>query len=116
MLNSITLVGRFVSDPQSLKTNTGKSVSAWRLAVTISKDESLFIDCKAFEKTADLVNKSLRKGSLVAISGRLHQRTYTNKENKQVTAYEVLVSDFSFLEPKAKDPKQGDIAIEIAEE
>ena len=116
MLNQINLIGRLVADPSLKKTNSGTNVLSFRVANNLTKDVTLFVDCKAFGKTADACGKAIRKGSQVAITGKLSQYTYTTKDNQKRSGYEILCDSIDFLDPKEKDPKQGDVAIDIAHE
>ena len=80
MLNSITLMGRIVRDPENRKTATGKSVTSFTLAVerdikTNGEKETDFIDCVAWNGTADLVAKYFTKGRMAVVRGRLQIRT-----------------------------------------
>ena len=116
MLNQINLIGRLVADPETKTLNTGSKVLSFRVANNLTKEVSVFLDCKAFGKTAEACGKVLRKGSQVAITGKLSQYTYTTKDNQKRSGYEILCDSIDFLDPKEKDPKQGDVAIDIAHE
>ena len=68
MLNSVTLIGRMVADPQHRMTQTGKGVANLRVAVDRKgrEKESDFFDVTAWGQTADFVCTYLTKGRLVA--------------------------------------------------
>ena len=116
MLNQINLIGRLVADPTEAKSKAGTTILSFRLANNLSKDVSVFVDCKAFNKTAESAAKAIKKGSQVAITGRLSQYTYTTKDNQQRSGYEILCDSIDFLDPKEKDPKVGDVAVRVAGE
>ena len=116
MLNQINLIGRLVADPSLKKTNSGINVLSFRVANNLTKDVTLFVDCKAFGKTADACGKAIRKGSQVALTGKLSQYQYTTHNNQTRTGYEILCDSVDFLDPKEKDPKVGDVAIDVASE
>ena len=63
MLNQIHLIGRLVADPTTAKSNKGTAVLSFRVANNLTKEVTLFIDCKAFGKTAEACAKILHKGS-----------------------------------------------------
>ena len=77
MINRVILVGRLTQDPQMRKTNTGRSVCSFTLAVSRPKrqnsttQEADFINCVAWEKTAELMCSYLRKGSQIGVEGRM---------------------------------------------
>ena len=80
-LNSVVLIGRLVRNPELRKTNSGVAVVSFTVAVdNITKagaeKSTSFIPCTSWNKTAELVAKYCTKGSLVAIDGRLNQRSY----------------------------------------
>ena len=120
MLNKIILIGRLVADVEKFKSQQGTKIVSFRLACdepSAGEEKStLFIDCKCFNKTAENCAKFIHKGSLVAVNGRLHQRTYTKNDGNKGTAYEVLADGVDFLDPKEKDPKVGDVAVRVASE
>ena len=116
MLNQISLIGRLVADPSSVKTNTGTTVVSFRVANNVTKDVTLFVDCKAFGKTAEACAKVIRKGSQISLTGKLTQYQYETKDKQKRSGYEILCDSIDFLDPKEKDPKQGDVAIDIAHE
>ena len=109
MLNHVILIGRLTRDPELRKTTSGLSVASFAIAVddTYSRGpngekNTLFMNCSIFGNKADNVAKFVRKGSLVAVSGRLNQRKYTNRDNQQVTVIETIADNVDFLEPKAQ--------------
>lgn len=73
-----------------------------------------FVDCVAFNNTAELILKLLKKGTLVACNGILSLKPYTNKEGKEVKQTQVIVNVFEVLkdgkeyirdQPKPSQPK-----------
>ena len=113
MLNSVTLIGRMVADPQHRMTQTGKGVANLRVAVDRKgrEKESDFFDVTAWGQTADFVCTYLTKGRLVAIQGRLQVRTYTDKENNERKAFEIVADSVQPLDSNknagAPNPSMG---------
>ncbi|MCR5514404.1 MAG: single-stranded DNA-binding protein [Bacilli bacterium] len=114
MLNHVVLIGRLTRDPESRKTNTGLTVVSFTVAVDDSfkgpngEKNTLFMGCSIFGTKAENVAKFVRKGSLVAVSGRLNQRKYTNRDNQQVTVIETIADSVEFLEPKSANGAAAD--------
>ena len=108
MVNRVVLVGRLTRDPNELRVSpSGVSVTSFTVAVDnrFSKQEGNkadFIPVVVFNKTAEFVCNYARKGSLVAVEGRLQQRTYQNKENQNVNVLEVVAENVQLLESKAQ--------------
>lgn len=107
MVNRVVLIGRLTRDPNELRVSpSGTSVTSFTVAVDnrFSKQESNktdFIPVVIFNKTAEFVCNYARKGALVAVEGRLQQRTYQNKENQNVNVLEVVADNVQLLESKA---------------
>ena len=98
-------------DPEIRKTSTGKSISTFSLAVDKQGgDGANFFDCECWEKTADLTEKLLNKGSLVLVSGSLKQNSWEDKESGQKRS-KVVVSIYSFnaLDKKDVEPKSEEV-------
>ncbi len=110
MINRVVLVGRLVRDPELRRTaQNNTSVVSFTVAVDnrtkspSGEKTTSFIPCIAWRETADLVSKFTHKGSLVGVDGRLTQRTYTNKEGRNVSVFEVVCDSVQFLEPKSNN-------------
>ena len=107
MVNRVVLIGRLTRDPNELRVSpSGTSVTSFTVAVDnrFSRQETNktdFIPVVVFNKTAEFVCNYARKGSLVAVEGRLQQRTYQNKENQTVNVLEVVADNVQLLESKA---------------
>ena len=69
MVNSVILIGRLTKDPEIKKTSSGKSVASFTLAVNqrFNRDKTDFINCVAWEKTADYLGNYVKKGNLIAV-------------------------------------------------
>lgn len=65
--------------------------------------EADFIPCKAFGKTAEFIEKYLRKGTKVNLEGRLTSGSFTNKDGVKVYTLEVTVEDIEFAESKSSN-------------
>ena len=120
MLNNVVLIGRLVKDPDLRKTNDGKSVASFRLASddSYSKDGQdktpIYTDVTVFGNRADTVAKYMRKGSLVAVVGRLSQRKYlSSKTNTEVTVTEIIASSVEFVGPKSRDTEDSGFVSDI---
>lgn len=98
MLNHVTIMGRFAADPELRRTNSGKAVTSFRLAVSRPKrdDGADWIDCVAWEGRAETICNYFTKGKLIVVQGRLTNRAWTDKDGNKRNAVEVIVSDFDF--------------------
>lgn len=61
------------------------------------KDESDFINCKAFGKTAEAMSTYLKKGMAFNMEGRIQTGSYENSEGNRVYTTDVIVDRFEFI-------------------
>jgi single-strand DNA-binding protein len=100
--NHCVFVGRVGVDPQLNQTNEGVSYCRFRLAVDQGKEEPMWLSVVAWRNLATQVEKFVKKGSLVLVSGRLSIDTYTDKQNHKQTGVEIVALDVRFLDQKPK--------------
>ncbi|WP_434520362.1 single-stranded DNA-binding protein [Pediococcus sp. M21F004] len=111
MINRTVLVGRLTKDPDLRYTNSGTAVASFTLAVnrqfTNSKGEheADFINCVIWQKAAENFSNFTHKGSLVGIDGRIQTRSYENQQGQRVYVTEVVIENFSLLEPRSQSDK-----------
>ena len=104
-MNITLLTGRLVKDVVLKKTTSGTSVVAFTLAVDRNKEGADFINCVAYNQTADLMDKYLSKGSKIACEGRINTRTYANEAGQKVDVTEVIVGRVEFLDSKKSEER-----------
>ncbi|AGN24883.1 single-stranded DNA-binding protein [Erysipelothrix rhusiopathiae] len=110
MINRTILVGRLTRDPELRKTQTGKSVVSFTVACNRrfgQQDETDFINCVAWNQTADFMANYLLKGALVGLEGRIQSRSYEDATGKRVYVQEVVVDTLQSLESRAQRQEQG---------
>ena len=100
--NYCVFVGRVGKDPQLQQTNEGVSYCRFRLAVDQGNEEPMWLSVVAWRTLATQVEKYVKKGSLVLVSGRLSVDTYTDKQNQKQTGVEIIALDVRFLDQKPK--------------
>lgn len=102
MINHVTLHGRFTDVPQLRKTNSGKSVCTFTLAVDRMnrEDPADFINCVAWERTAEFINNYFTRGQEAAIEGRLANRQYEDRDGNKRYATEVIIQTIDFCGSK----------------
>ena len=113
MLNHIAIMGRLTRDPELRSTGSGLAVASFTVAVDRDfgknengEKETDFIDCVAWRNTAEFVSKYASKGRMVAVSGRLQIRSWTDKDgNKRRTAE--VVADNVYFGDSRRDAEGG---------
>lgn len=105
MLNNINLIGRVTKEIELRKTPSNKSVIKFTLAIDEGKDKKTqFIECQAWEGTAETIAKWVNKGDMFSVSGKLINNNYETNGGKQYS-YLVLVNNFTLL-PNNRQPQQ----------
>lgn len=107
MLNQIVLMGRLVRDAETRFLNGEQPSSVTRFTLAVDRDYKVngedkadFINCIAWNKTGEFIEKYFHKGSLIAVTGSLETGSYTNKDGQKVYTTEVRVSKASFTGEK----------------
>ena len=115
MLNQVVLVGRLVKNLTIVKTESGKKIANFTLAVPRSFKnvdgtyDTDFIDCVAWEMTAKNTAKYCHKGDVLGIKGRLQTSVY-EQDGKKKYRLEVIAEKITFL------TKKDEVEIEVTEE
>lgn len=106
-MNKVILIGRLTADPEVRSTTDGKAVASYTLAVdrrvarNNGQNTADFIRCVAWEKRAEFAEKYLKKGTKIAVSGRIQTGSYTDKDGKKVYTTDVVIEEQEFAEKKA---------------
>lgn len=112
MINRVVLVGRITKDPMMRKTQSGTSVVSFTLAVNRriqNQDQQAdFINCVAWNKTADFMASYVKKGSQLGVEGRIQTRNYDGTDGKKVYVTEVVAENVQFLESKKDAANNGE--------
>lgn len=110
-MNKVILIGRLSRDPE-VKTTQNTTFARYTLAVDrrFKKDNDTqtadFINCVTFGKSAEFAEQYLRKGTKIAITGRIQTGKYTNRDGQTVYTTDVVVEEHEFVESKAKEEKE----------
>ena len=101
-MNKVILLGNVCKDPELKYTQTNnKPVCTFSVAVNREFGEGTdFFTIQAWNNTAEFISKYFRKGSRLAIVGRLQNRTWTDNEGKKHNVTEIVVESVDFAEKK----------------
>ena len=118
-MNKVILMGRPTKDPEVRYTQGDKptAIARYTLAVDrrkISDQEQSadFISCVAFGHNGEFAEKYIKKGTKIAITGRIQTGSYTNREGQKVYATEVVVEEQEFAESKGSGSATDRAAME----
>ena len=104
-MNKVILMGRLTRDPE-VRMSGDTAVARFSLAVDrrFKKDGEQtadFINCVAFGKTGEFIEKYGSKGTKFVVEGRIQTGSYTNKDGQKVYTTDVVVEQVEFAESKA---------------
>ena len=95
-INHLTIAGNLTAPPELKFLPDGKAVCNMRIANNLKlnngNNKTTFIDCVAWEKTAEVCEKYLVKGSPVLFEGRLDLEEWENKEGQKRSKHVLTVN------------------------
>jgi single-strand DNA-binding protein len=103
--NKILLMGNLTRDPQLSYLPSQTPVVDFGIAVNRkwtskdgeAKEEAMFVDCRAFSRLAENINKYMRKGRPIFVEGRLSYETWTAQDGTKRSRHRVVVENFQFI-------------------
>ena len=105
-MNSVNLIGNMTRECELRMTSTGKPVASFTLAVNTGygdNQQTSFINCVVWNKQAENLEKYTSKGSKLAVTGALRQRTYENVNGQKINVVEVICQSIEYLNTKKND-------------
>lgn len=108
-MNKVILMGRLTRDPEVRYSQGDASTAIARFSLAVDRrfkrdgdDQTAdFINCVAFGKTAEFMERYARKGTKFVVEGRIQTGSYTNKDGQKVYTTDVVVENVEFAESKA---------------
>ena len=119
-MNHFVGIGRLTRDPEVRYTQSGKACARFTLAIDRRKSsdgnqQADFIQCVAWEKTAEVISQYCTKGKKIAVEGRIQTRSYDANDGTKRYVTEVVVNNMEVCDSKgggtssAAPPEQGDM-------
>lgn len=105
-MNKVILTGRLTRDPESRMTQSNMEISRFSLACQsdfVSRDgerDTEFINCVAFNRSAQTINRYCRKGQMILVQGRIRNNSYDAQDGTKRYTTDVVVDNFEFLGSK----------------
>jgi len=106
-MNKIMLIGRLTKDPELRYTQSGTAVASFTLAVDRrfsnqnGERETDFLNCVAWNKSAEFVANYFHKGKQMALEGRLQVRSYDGNDGQRRWVTEVVAEQIEFVGSKS---------------
>ena len=103
--NKVILLGNLTRDPQLSYTTNQTSVVDFGLAVNrrwtsqdgSQREETCFVDCRAFGKSTENINKFCKKGNPLFIEGRLIFDSWTARDGSKHSKHRISAENFQFI-------------------
>ncbi|CDD64963.1 single-stranded DNA-binding protein [Firmicutes bacterium CAG:882] len=100
-------MGRLTRDPE-IRTSVATNTTTARLTLAVDRrfkkdgeqQTADFINCIAFGKTAEFIERYLHQGTKIAVVGRIQTGSYTNKDGQKVYTTDVVIEECEFAESK----------------
>jgi single-strand DNA-binding protein len=114
--NKVQLLGRVGRDPETRYTQSGDPISNFSLATSQKvkgEERTEWHQVSVFGKTAEIVEKYVRKGALIMVEGRLQSREYTDKTGQVKKVWEIVGSEVVLVDTKKSDERVSDTAAAV---
>ena len=110
-MNKVILMGRPTRDPNIRYSQGGDNMAIGRITLAVDrrvrrqegaadKQTADFISCVAFGRQAEFLEKYVRQGTKIAVTGRIQTGSYTNRDGQKVYTTDVVLDDIEFAESK----------------
>ena len=111
MINSVTIAGNLGKDAELRMTQSGSPVMNFSIAVNEGRkdangnwnDYTNWFNCVMFGNRAEKLVQYLKKGTKVALMGKLGYREWTTKDGQQRNGVEIVVLDVEFMSKRNDD-------------
>lgn len=121
MVNRVILVGRVATDPMLRYTPDGTPVATFRIAVSrrsrgpSGEKTADFFDVVVWRQGAEFCGQYVTKGRLIAVDGRLQERTFFTQDGQRRRVVEVVAWDIRLLDrpPEVERVKVEEEAAEV---
>ena len=114
-MNKVILMGRLTRDAEVRYSQGDASTAVARFSLAVDRrfkregdDQTAdFINCVAFGRTGEFMERFGRKGTKFLVEGRIQTGSYTNKDGQRVYTTDVVVEQVEFAESKASNDNNG---------
>ncbi len=115
MFNKVILVGNLTRDIELRYSQSGMAIAKTGIATNRrykkqsgeQVDETMFIDITFFNRSAEIANQYLRKGSKVLVEGRLQLEQWTDQNGQKRSKHSIIVETMQMLDSRADAQQQG---------
>lgn len=112
--NRVIMAGTLCADPELKFLPSNTPVAEIRLACNRryrgsdgeQKEDTCFINAKAFARKAEVINQYFRKGKPILIEGRLAYQQWQSQDGQKRSKHEIIIENFQFLADGGSDTRQ----------
>lgn len=118
-MNKVILIGNITKDIELRQSNSGKFVVEFSVAINNGKDQqgnelpADFINCTAWNKTAEVLSKYATKGTKVGIEGAMKTQTWTDQQGNNRYKTYVLVDRVELLSRPQQQQNPAQVANQV---
>lgn len=105
-MNRVTLIGRTTKEIELQEYGKGKDKGVYAkvcIAVRASKDNTDFIYCTLWGKTAEIAAEYVRKGDLVALAGRVGSSSYDDEDGERHFRTDISINEIELVTSRRED-------------
>ena len=117
-MNKVMLMGRLTRDPEIRYSNAAEPLAVVRYSLAVDRrlsrerrdrgDQAAdFINCVAFGKAGEFVERYFRKGQMVSVVGRLRVESYEDNTGQRRWSTDVVTEEHFFAESRASFESRG---------
>jgi single-strand DNA-binding protein len=114
-VNRVFLMGNLTRDVQLKHTANNTAIANFGIAVNRryrnsngeNQEETTFVDCEAWARTAETMAKYLTKGRPVFVEGRLRLNEWQDRDGNKRSKLLVVVDTFTFVDSRQGGGSQG---------
>lgn len=108
-MNTITIKGRLVRDPELRHTQSDTAVASFNVAVDRrftpqgQEKQADFIDCVAWRGLGEMIARYFSKGKEIVVRGALQSRKWEDKDGNKRISWEIVADEVDFCGPKQQE-------------
>ena len=105
-VNKVIIIGNVGQDPEIKTTKGGMEIANFSVATqknSVDKKETVWHNCVAFGKIADIIGKYVAKGSKLYLEGTLDYSKWTDKRDVERTVTKIIVNQVQFLSSRSDE-------------
>ena len=108
-MNKVYLIGNLTRDPELAETGSGIKVCRFSIAVNRTyrssdgERQTDFFNITVWSNQAENCGRYLKKGSKVAVVGRLQNRSYEDKDGVKRNVTDIVADEVEFLSTRSAD-------------